>query len=96
MNLVLDNIPEYVVLRRTPMMHDFTLALPNGDSYQMEREEVMLFLKQIGVLLLDAERFVDYVWGFYSAKWHFHQCRLEPLSQDQANFYMDSPTVAIG
>lgn len=78
---------EWCVLRREIGSETFILICQNRDSFELLPEEVGAWFRVLKVPELKAQSLMDYVWGFYGARFYFKTSQLEPLSQEQAELF---------
>lgn len=76
----------WIVLKREPKSPILIVAFENGDSFEMDPDEVKRFLELYG--MPEGVGIIDYVWNFYAAKLHMlEDWRIESLSQEQAGVF---------
>lgn len=63
----------WIELRREIRDEDLTVTVPTGDSYVLTLAEVRLYLKQLKVPELRAEKALDKVWNFYAIRLHLSE-----------------------
>ena len=79
----------YLVMMREPQSPVVVVALPNQDSYELDVEETLTYLKLMNVS--EEVGFFDYVWNFYAAKLDLNIMHFEPLTLEQASSYIRKP-----
>lgn len=60
----------YIELRREVGMDDVEVTIPTGDSFDLTLEEARLYLIQLFVPTIKAEKALDKLWNFYAIKLH--------------------------
>lgn len=66
----IDRTFPWVEIRRELATEDLEVTIPGGDTFDLSLEEVRLYLKQLGVPELKAEKALDKVWNFYAIRFH--------------------------
>ena len=86
----IDRTFPWVEIRRELATEDLEITVPSGDTFDLTLEEVRLYLKQLGIPDLKAEKALDKVWNFYAIRLHMLEGRnylpetLEPPQYPEA------------
>lgn len=59
-------VPEYLKLSRGYLEDNFTVYLPNGDTYDLDPSRMRVYLRLLGIEEEQVDRIVGYCWNFHS------------------------------
>ncbi len=79
----------WVVAIRRPEEQLVVFVLPNQDTYELDIQEAMSYLKLLKVS--EENKFLDYVWNFGAGKLELDNMQLEPLTIEQAESFIKRP-----